>query len=144
MCIRDRAEQDRARWDRSLYERGVRHLGDSATGDRWTRWHLEAGIAFEHTRAPSLAETRWGQIVAYYDALAAIAPGPVVALNRGLALAEEPNLAGYSFLWAALADLERRAGRPTEAATFYRRAMAGARSPAERLSYERRLQKLES
>lgn len=152
------AEQDRTRWDHSLLLRGLRHLGASATGDRWTRWHLEAGIAFEHTSAASLAETDWGRIVGYYDALLALHPGPVVALNRGLALAElrgldagrevlsaladDPRLAGYSFYWGALADLERRGGRATEAGALYRRAVTLARSRAERRSYERRLREL--
>jgi RNA polymerase sigma-70 factor (ECF subfamily) len=149
------AEQDRARWNRSLFERGVRHLGESAGGDRFTRWHLEAGIAFEHARAHSLEATDWEKIVAYYDELVALCPGPVIALNRGLAVAElsgldagrdalaplagDPKLAGYSFYWAACADIERRAGRTVEARALYRRAAALATSPAERLSYERRL-----
>ncbi len=149
------AAQDRARWDRALFERGVMHLGESATGARLSRFHLEAGIAFEHTRAPSVAETNWEQIVAYYDALIASSPGPVVALNRGLAVAElrgvsagrevlvplaaDPKLAQYSFYWAARADLERRCGRFDEAAALYGRAIALAKSRAERVSYERRL-----
>ena len=152
------AEQDRARWDRALLERGVRHLAASATGDHWTRWHLEAGIALEHTIAPSLAATDWAKIVAYYDALIALAPGPVVALNRGLAVAElhgveagraalaalagDPRLARYSFFWSARADLDRRAGRAVEACAHYHRAVALARSAAERGSYERRLREL--
>ncbi|MCE9572845.1 MAG: hypothetical protein K8W52_06785, partial [Deltaproteobacteria bacterium] len=147
--------QDRARWDGSLVARGLAHLGASAGGEHWTRWHLEAGIAFEHARAPSVAATDWPRILAYYDALAAIAPGPVVALNRGLALAEvhgiargraalvaladEPKLATYSFYWAARADLERRDGRYSAARGFYDRAIALAQSRAERVSYERRL-----
>jgi len=154
------AEQDRSRWDGSLLERGLRHLGSSVAGDHWTRWHLEAGIAFEHTRASSLAETDWERIVAYYDALIALAPGPVVALNRGLALAElrgldagraalaalaaDAKLARYSFLWAALADIERRSGCTEQARTLYERAAALATSRAERVSYERRLRALEN
>lgn len=154
------AEQERSRWNRSLLERGLRHLGASATGDHWTRWHLEAGIAFEHTSASSVAETSWGRIVEYYDALMALSPGPVVALNRGLALAElrgldagrdalasladDPKLAQYSFFWAALADIERRSGRTAEARTLYQRAVALAKSRAERRSYERRLRSLEN
>jgi RNA polymerase sigma-70 factor (ECF subfamily) len=154
------AEQDRARWSRSLFERGVRHLGESAGGDRWTRWHLEAGVAFEHARAPSLEATDWGRIVAYYDELVALCPGPVIALNRALAVAElrgldagrealaplagDPKLAGYSFYWAARADIERRAGRTEEALAFYRRAATLATSRAERRSYERRLGDLAS
>src|SRR5262249_44604968 len=86
------APQDRSRWDRSLVERGVHHLAASATGEEWSRWHLEAGIALEHTIAPSLAETSWGKIALYYDALMDLAPGPVVAMNRALALAEVHGL----------------------------------------------------
>jgi RNA polymerase sigma factor (sigma-70 family) len=156
------AEQDRSRWDRSLLERGLSHLSESATGDHWTRWHLEAGIAFEHSRASSVEETNWRRIVEYYDALAALSPGPVVALNRGLAVAElcgldagrealaalaaEPKLAQYSFFWAARADIERRSGRTriAHARGFYQRAVALAKSRAERLSYERRLRNLEN
>jgi RNA polymerase sigma-70 factor (ECF subfamily) len=149
------AEQDRSRWDRSLIERGVLHLSEAATGEQVTRWHLEAGIACEHTMASSVQETDWRRIVDLYDALMAVAPGPVVALNRGLAIAElsgleagrqalqavaeDEKLAGYSFLWAALADIERRAGRPTEARRLYARAIELASSQAERLGYERKL-----
>lgn len=154
------ADQDRGRWDGALIARGVVHLGASAGGDHFTRWHLEAGIAFEHTRAPSLAATDWARVVAYYDALLALAPGPIVALNRGLALAElhgpdagraalvaldaDPRLARYSFHWAARADLERRAGRLAEARSLYERAVALASSHAERESYARRLRALAS
>jgi RNA polymerase sigma-70 factor (ECF subfamily) len=151
------AAQDRARWDRGLIERGVRHLAASATGERWTRWHLEAGIALEHALAASVDTTDWAKIVAYYDALVALCPGPVVALNRALAIAElhgcdagraalaaidDARLARYSFYWAGLADLERRAGRTTDAAAHYQRAAALARTHAERSSYERRLREL--
>ena len=105
-----------------------------------------------------MAETNWGRIVEYYDALMTLSPGPVVALNRGLALAElrgldagrealasladDPKLAQYSFFWAALADIERRSGRTAEARALYQRAVALAKSRAERLSYERRLRNL--
>jgi RNA polymerase sigma-70 factor (ECF subfamily) len=154
------AEQDRSRYNRSLVDRGIRHLAASATGDRWTRWHLEAGIAFEHTTASSVGETNWSRIVEYYDALMALAPSPVVALNRAVALAEvggivaardalasiaaDPKLADYSFFWAARADIERRDGHADEARRFYRRAIELAKSRAERLSYERRLRSLEN
>ena len=152
------AEQDRSRWDRALFERGIYHLGESAGGDELSRFHLEAGIAFEHTKASSVDETDWARIVAYYDALVLVSPGPIVALNRALALAElrgpeagraalaplrsDPKLAEYSFFWAALADVERRAGADAEARSLYERATRLAKSRAERASYERRLQKL--
>jgi RNA polymerase sigma-70 factor (ECF subfamily) len=57
---------------------------------------------------------------------------------------ENPKLAQYSFFWAARADIERRAGRTAEARTLYQRAIALAKSRAERLSYERRLRNLEN
>lgn len=149
------AEQDRSRWDRSLVERGIGHLGASAEGDAMTRFHLEAGIALEHALAPSLAETDWPRVVELYDALVRIAPGSIVALNRAVAIAElrgpdagrealrvigdDPKLRGYSFWWAARADVERRAGAYREAITLYGEAIACARSDAERRSYERRI-----
>src|SRR5919198_1499846 len=152
-------EQDRARWDRPLIERGLAHLAASATGDRMSRWHLEAGIAGEHAVAHSVRGTAWGRIVAFYDLLMAQSPGPIVALNRALAVAErdgveegrrqlvavagDKKLARYPFYWAALADLQRRAGRHAEARSSYERAMELSRSPAERASYRRRIELLE-
>jgi RNA polymerase sigma factor (sigma-70 family) len=152
-------EQDRAQWDRPLIERGLAHLAASATGGRMSRWHLEAGIACEHAVAPSVRETDWGRIVSFYDLLAAQAPGPIVALNRALAVAErdgveegqrqlvsvadEKKLARYPFYWAALADLQRRAGRHGEARSSYERAVDLSRSPAEQASYRRRIELLE-
>jgi predicted RNA polymerase sigma factor len=82
-----------------------------------------------------------------------------VALNRALAVAEqdgidagrrelialaaEPKLSRYPFYWAARADLERRADCPAAAREYYERAMVLARSPAERVAFERRIQSLE-
>src|ERR671934_709589 len=152
-------EQDRSQWDRVLIERGLAHLAASATGDRMSRWHLEAGIACEHAVAPSVRETAWGRIVGFYDLLMAQSPGPIVALNRALAVAErdgveegrrqlaavadEKKLARYPFYWAALADLQRRADRHAEARSSYERAIELSRSPAERSSYRRRIELLE-
>lgn len=153
------AEQDRGRWDRDLIDRGLAHLAASAGGASMSRWHLEAGIACEHALAPSLADTDWARIVDLYDLLAARSPGPVVALNRAMALAErdgaeagrrellaiagEKKLAGYPFYWAALADLQRRGGRDAEARDSYWRAIELSRSWAERESYARRIELLE-
>lgn len=152
-------DQDRGRWDRPLVERGLHHLARSAIGDHMSRWHLEAGIACEHAIAPSVEDTDWDRIVGFYDLLVQRSQSPVVALNRALALAErdgveagrrellaladDPKLSGYPFYWAARADLERRAGRPATARSDYERAIALARSPAERVAYERRIDLLE-
>jgi len=149
------ADQDRARWDRAHFERGIMHLGESASGEELTRYHLEAGIAFEHTRASSVEATDWAKILEYYALLGERTPSPVVALNHAVALAEvrgldagraaltaleaDPKLAQYSFYWAARADVERRAGNAAAAREHYERATALARSAGERRSYERRM-----
>jgi RNA polymerase sigma-70 factor (ECF subfamily) len=149
------AEQDRSRWERSLIERGIIHLAQASTGNQLAPWHLEAGIACEHATAQSTHDTNWPRIVELYDSLLALTPSPVIELNRALAVAElrgpeagrealqgvaeNPKLSTYSFLWAALADIERRAGRPSEARAFYDRAIKFAKSRGERLGYERKL-----
>lgn len=153
-------DQDRSRWDRALIERGLTHLARSAAGDHMSRWHLEAGIACEHAIAPSIQETDWDRIVGFYQVLAEQSWSPIVALNHALALAErdgaetgrselialadEPKLSRYPFYWAARADLERRTGHHTAARENYEQAMTLARSPAERRSYERRIENLEN
>jgi RNA polymerase sigma factor (sigma-70 family) len=153
-------EQDRARWDRGLIEQGLAYLAASAGGERMSRWHLEAGIACEHAVALSVRETDWGRIVAFYELLMAQSPGPIVALNRALALAERDGveagcrqlvavagnrkLARYPFYWAAVADLQRRAERHAEARSSYERAIELSRSEAERASYRRRIELLET
>jgi RNA polymerase sigma factor (sigma-70 family) len=153
-------EQDRARWDRSLIERGLAYLAASAGGERMSRWHLEAGIACEHAVAMSVRETDWARVVALYDLLMAQSPGPIVALNRALAVAErdgveagrrelvavagDRKLARYPFYWAAVADLQRRAEKHAEARSSYERAIEFSRSTAERAAYRRRIELLEA
>ena len=152
-------EQDRERWDRAVIARGLAHLSASAGGEDMSRWHIEAGIACEHAAAPSVRETDWGRIVGLYDLLMAQSPGPIVALNRALAVAErdgveegrrelvaiagDRKLERYPFYWAALADLQRRGDRPGDARASYERAIELSRSPAERASYQRRIELLE-
>lgn len=147
-------DQDRTLWDRALIERGVIHLSRASVGARLTRYHLEAGIACEHALATSVETTNWATIVALYDELFDRVGSPIVALNRGLAIAElrglergrealqeylhDEAIAQYPFLWGALAELERRAGRLAEARTYFERAIALARNDAERMAYQRK------
>jgi RNA polymerase sigma factor (sigma-70 family) len=153
-------EQDRTRWDRAVIGRGLGHLAASAGGERMSRSHLEAGIACEHAVAPSVRETDWDRVVAFYDLLMARSPGPIVALNRALAVAQrdgveagcrqlaavagDKKLARYPFYWAAVADLQRRAERHAEARSSYERAIELSRNEAERASYRRRIELLEA
>ena len=60
-------------------------LARSAAGDELTRYHVEAGIAWEHCRAPTFADTDWRRIAEWYDTLDRIAPSPLHSLNRAVA-----------------------------------------------------------
>jgi len=118
------------------------------TGGAPGPYGVQAAIAALHDEATDLAATDWPQIVALYDVLLALAPSPVVALNRavavamrdgpesGLALLEnlagKPRLRRYHPYWAARADLLHRLGRPGEAAAAYREALELAGTEPER------------
>lgn len=98
------ADQDRARWDRTRIARGFAHLEAATAGDRVTAFHAEARIASLHAIAPSWDATDWRSIVAAYDTLLALAPSPVAALNRVVAL---HHAAGAEAAWQALRPLLR-------------------------------------
>ena len=142
-------EQDRGRWDRLLIGRGLAALDRAARlGGALGPYALQAAIAACHARARTAAETDWGRIAALYDALAQIAPSPVVELNRAVALgmafgpevglelvdqlAGEPSLAAYHLLPAVRGDLLERLGRRTEAAIEFNRAASLTRNERER------------
>jgi RNA polymerase sigma-70 factor (ECF subfamily) len=107
-------------------------------------YQLQAAINAVHVDAATFEETDWWQIVALYDQLLAVAPTPVVALNRAIAIGEvegpaaalalldELELEGYYSFHATRADLLGRLGRAGEAATEYERAAALAPTEAER------------
>jgi predicted RNA polymerase sigma factor len=97
-------DQDRALWDAKLIGEGVRHLDRSATGEAMTAYHLEAAIAWEHCRALSFAATDWTRISDYYRWLCLIAPGPVVHLNRLVAVLQAEGPAAALRELASLPD----------------------------------------
>ena len=148
-------DQDRSQWDARLVAEGQRLLDLSATGSELTPYHIEAAIAWVHASARRAEETDWGTIVWLYDTLMTIAPSPVVALNRAMAVAEHEGsergleeiraiagrerLAAYPFYSAALGELERRSGRHGIARGHFRAALALARNSTERRFLERRL-----
>ena len=153
------ADQDRAAWDRARITRGLAFLERAGPLDRAGPYQLEAAIAACHARAASWEATDWPQIVAHYEALAEIAPSPVVELNRAVAigLAEGPAnglaaldavdasaLGGYHLLPAARADFLRRLGRWAEAASEYRRALALADNAREQHFLAARLSECEA
>jgi RNA polymerase sigma-70 factor (ECF subfamily) len=118
------------------------------------RYQFLAAINAVHTDAVDAKDTDWRQIVALYDQLFAVEPTPVVALNRavaiaevdgpdaGLAILDELDLSRYHAYQATRADLLRRAGRTTAAATAYERALELATNSAERAFLRSRLDEL--
>jgi len=152
------ADQDRTLWDRRLVAEGFHRLERAIEADRLTRWHLEAGIASGHAAAPSWEETDWARILDLYDLLAEVAPSPVVALNRAVAMAmargaeaglealdaiDPATLPGYHLLPAARGHLLAMAGRPDQAAVETRRALMACRNRPVRAYLERRIAELE-
>ncbi|MCP3786549.1 sigma-70 family RNA polymerase sigma factor [Micromonospora sp. A3M-1-15] len=136
--------QDRGRWDRALIAEGQALVRRCLRRDRPGPYQIQAAISAVHSDAATAADTDWRQILALYDQLVAHAPGPVVALNRAVALAEVDgpaaalaevdrlDLAGYHVLHAVRADLLRRLDRPAEAVAAYDAAIARTDNTAER------------
>ncbi len=134
------ADQDRSRWDHAMIAEAVRVLESALRHGVVGPYQLQAMIAVQHTREPA----DWARIAALYEALLAVAPTPVVALNHAVAVAETAGpadglalvdgiegLENYHLWHATRADLLRRMGRRADAAAAYRRAHDLATDPAE-------------
>jgi len=144
------AEQDRGRWDRGLIAEGQAIVRQCLRRGHPGPYQIQAAISAVHSDARAAAATDWRQILQLYDQLVALAPGPVVALNRAVAVAEVEGpdaalalvdglgLAEYHLFHAIRADLLRRLGRDGEAALAYEAAIARARNAAEREFLRRR------
>lgn len=136
-------DQDRTGWDRALIEEGQAIVRRCISRNQPGPYQLQAAINAVHGDAPTVEETDWPQIVALYDQLLAVAPTPVVALNRAiaigevqgpapaLALVDELDLDSYYAFHATRADLLSRLGRHEEAAAAYERAASMAPTESE-------------
>jgi RNA polymerase sigma-70 factor (ECF subfamily) len=150
------ADQDRGRWDRNQIDEGAALLEASlrrAGRGRAGPYQLQAAIAALHATAPTASDTDWPQIAALYGELARATPGPVVELNRAVAvaMADGPaqglelldalagTLEGQHLFHAARADLLARLGRIDEAVVAFGRAAELATTAPERRFLERRL-----
>jgi len=148
-------DQDRARWDRLLIRRGLAALDRAERlGGALGPYALQAAIAACHARATTAAETDWPRIVALYDAVAQIAPSPVIELNRAVAvgmafgpaaglvlvdaLVPEPSLQAYHLLPAVRGDLLRKLGRSEEAGAEFERAASLTENVRERELLQKR------
>ncbi|WP_411881411.1 RNA polymerase sigma factor [Polaromonas sp. YR568] len=142
-------DQNRARWDHLLIRRGFAALARAeALGGALGPYALQAAIAACHARAPTGADTDWTRIAALYDALAQLAPSPVVELNRAVALAmafgpatglevadallAEPLMKNYHLLPSVRGDFLFKLGRLEEAHAEFERAASLTRNLRER------------
>jgi RNA polymerase sigma factor (sigma-70 family) len=142
-------DQDRSRWDPLLIRLGLAELERAkALGGALGPYTLQAGIAAFHARARAPEETDWVGILALYDALAQLAPSPVVELNRAVAvgmalgpaaglevvdaIAAEGSLEGYPLLSSVRGNLLAKLGRAEEARAEFERAAALTSNTRER------------
>jgi RNA polymerase sigma-70 factor (ECF subfamily) len=142
-------EQDRVLWDQLLIGRGLAALERAESlGGTLGPYALQAAIAACHARAASADATDWPRIVALYDALAQLAPSPVIDLNRAVAvsmafgpaaaleivdeLASDERLSAYHLLPSVRGDLLEKLGRFEEARTEFTRAAGLAQNARER------------
>jgi RNA polymerase sigma-70 factor, ECF subfamily len=150
-------DQDRGLWDSDRIAEGRNLVVAALRGPGAGPYAIQAAIAAVHAEAAGTATTDWPQIVALYDVLAHVSPSPVVQLNRAVAVAmrdgpeaglaaldtlQDDALRGYHPLPAARADLLRKLGHATEAATAYRAALELAGNERERAFLRRRLSEL--
>jgi RNA polymerase sigma-70 factor (ECF subfamily) len=143
-------DQDRGRWDRTLIAEGQALVRRCLRYNRPGPYQIQAAINAVHTDSPTAAATDWLQILQLYNQLLSLAPSPVVALNRAVAVAEVEgpdaalalvnglNLGQFHLFHAIRADLLRRLGRNVEAAAAYDAAIARSENAAERTFLQRK------
>jgi len=138
------AHQDRGLWDRALIAEGQDLVRRCLQRNQPGPYQLQAAINAVHSDAPDATATDWWQILQLYNQLLALAPSPIVALNRAVAVAEVEgpdagltlvdglDLGEYHLFHAIRADLLRRLGRNDEAALAYEAALTRTENAAER------------
>ena len=147
-------DQNRQLWDRSLIAEGHDLVRACLRRNSPGPYQIQAAINAVHTDATSAADTDWHQVVQLYDQLMQIAPSPVVAMNRAIAVAELDGpdvglaaleglaLGEYQPYHSTRADLLRRAGRLADATAEYTKAIAITTNESERRFLQHRLAEL--
>jgi RNA polymerase sigma-70 factor, ECF subfamily len=148
------ADQDRSRWDRALIAEGQAIVRACLRRNQPGPYQIQAAINAVHSDAATAADTDWSQILQLYDQQMVLAPSPVAALNRAVAVAEvdgpqaalaaldDLRLDNYHLFHAIRADLLRRLERDADAVLAYDAAIALAANNAERAFLQRRRQSL--
>jgi RNA polymerase sigma-70 factor (ECF subfamily) len=149
-------EQDRTLWDRELIAEGQALVRRCLLRNQPGPYQIQAAINAVHSDTSQARATDWRQILALYDLLLSLAPSPIAALHRAVAVAEVKgpaaaldlvdrlglDLDGYHLLHAIRADLLARLSRDTEARTAYEAAIARTENEAERAFLRRKLQRV--
>jgi len=158
------ADQDRSGWDHGRIAEGLWWLDRASSHPSMSAgaasYVLQAAIAGEHARADTWERTDWPAIVSHYDQLAALAPSPVVLVNRAVAvsfadgpavalpqleaLVDDPRLRRSPVVPAAMAELHHRLGRAGDAVIHARTALSRATTDPERAHLQHRLAELEA
>ena len=153
-------EQNRALWNAAQIAEGCALTEQALRMPHFGTYSLQAAISAVHAEARTATETDWPQIVGLYDVLLSNEPGPVVALNRAVAvemasgpavglplvtaLLQDAALQNYHLAHAAQADLLRRLGRHQEALSAYQRALTLTSQAAEQRFLQRRIDDIQS
>ena len=151
-------QQNRSLWDTELIHAGIFYLEQSADGDSFSKYHLEAGIAYEHARAETYDKTNWQNILNWYNLLNELYPSPVVALNRAIIVAEIEGAAkaietiqaipqlswlkNYYLLPATLGELYTQLGETEKAKACFKEAIQLTKAPKEKKLLEEKLKML--
>jgi RNA polymerase sigma-70 factor (ECF subfamily) len=151
-------QQNRAHWNKPLIQKGIHHLEISAEGEAVSKYHLEAGIAYEHAKAMDYAATNWANILQCYNLLCKFYSSPVVELNRAIVISEMKGPAAgikaieaivqivalkkYYLLPATLGDLHLRLDHTETAQQYFLEAIALTHSLAEKKLLQQKISDL--
>ncbi len=151
------SEQDRSHWDQGLIAQGRVYLNQAADGPILSTYHLEAAIAFEHCSAAGFETTDWDKILQYYTWLCALAPSPIVQLNRAIvvlqvrgakaalealeAIPELKKLEGYYLYHSLLSEIYTRLGYKELGQKYLVQAIGLTQSEVERRMLEGKLER---
>jgi predicted RNA polymerase sigma factor len=145
-------DQDTGLWDTDLISRGSYFLSNAATGDKLSKYHIEASIAYWNTKKEDTAE-KWENVLQLYNQLLVIEYSPVAAINRTYALAKARNkeqaiaeaeqlkLENYPFYYALLGELYTGVDNNSAKENF-NKALALAKNPADRQAIQKKIDKL--
>jgi RNA polymerase sigma factor (sigma-70 family) len=141
-------QQDRSKWNHGFIQSGIHHLETSAEGETISKYHLEAGIAYQHAIADKYENTNWKNILKCYDLLCQYYPSPVLELNRAIVVAETEgaaeaikriesipslsNLKKYYLLPATLGHLHLQIKNIDKALEYFYQAISLTRSGPEK------------